>query len=112
MIENLYRTILRKLELSQEQLGDVKKLFAQDKICHGPFVKGDKRCPNTSALAQKENIDNDMSSGDIRRIFKKYDIVRKDLWMFYFLYDIPAMLSNKWASILNKKLEKVIKSMI
>jgi len=47
MLKSLYKRILGKLALNDEQLKILIKQLKSDNICTGPFVDDGKKCPNT-----------------------------------------------------------------
>jgi len=51
-------------------------------------------CPNTTALAIKEDDGNFLNAKEVKMLLKKYGITAGDLCSFYLLFDLPAMLSE------------------
>ena len=96
MIKWLYKRIIRKLDLSENQLGELKNKLVPESVCKGPFVKGNRMCPNTTALAIKEGVEKFTKSDEVRELLRKYGVGSIELWTFYFVFDIPAMLSDRF----------------
>jgi hypothetical protein len=55
ILKSQYKKILIKLDLSRVQLISLQNRLQSRYICTGPFVKEQKMCPNTTALALKIN---------------------------------------------------------
>lgn len=53
ILKSQYKKILKKLDLSTDQLHELRNTLQPKKICSGPFIQGEKMCPNTTALALK-----------------------------------------------------------
>lgn len=53
MLRKIYRKMLCKLALNDKQLGQLLLQLKGNNICAGPFIKGKKMCPNTTALSIK-----------------------------------------------------------
>jgi len=94
MIKRLYKRIIRKLNLSEDQLKELKSRLLPENICKGPFVQGEKNCPNTTALAIREGAGKFKTSGEVKMLMMKYGIKNIELWMFYAIFDLPAILSE------------------
>src|SRR3989338_6782943 len=90
----LYKRILKKLDLSADQLWNLGKKMTSRYICAGPFIRADKMCPNTTALSIKEGGLGFKDPNQIRKLFKIYNISSLDLWLFYFLFDMLASISK------------------
>lgn len=95
MLKALYKKILKKLGLTREELLLLKEKLSPENICKGPFIKDNKMCPNTTALAIKTNR-KFANSLEILEIFKKYKISRHELWLFYLQFDIPSKISERF----------------
>jgi len=95
MLKKLYKRIIRKLNLSVEQLKILKSRLTADNICCGAFTKDDKMCPNTNALAIKRGIERFESEQQVRVYLNNNGITNQELYPFYLLFDLPAMLSKK-----------------
>ncbi|MBI2627189.1 MAG: hypothetical protein HYW77_03010 [Parcubacteria group bacterium] len=96
MIKQLYKKIIRKFDLSEQQLGELKGRLVPENICKGPFVQGEKNCPNTTALAIKEGVGKFTVSGGVKKLMKKYGVKSTELWLFYAVFDIPAIFFEKY----------------
>ena len=96
MLKQLYKRIVRKFGLTQNQLRELKSRLVEENICKGPFVQGEKTCPNTTALAVKENITKFDASAQVKPLLIKHGIRKIELWVFYILFDLPALLSEKY----------------
>jgi hypothetical protein len=94
MLNWLYRRILKKLALKKDELINLQNRITPEQICAIKFVDGNKACPNTTALKVKlQQPLNDKAL--IKQKFQDHKIGNLELWAFMFLYDIPAMFSNK-----------------
>ena len=95
MLSILYIRIIKKLKLSREQLIDLKGRLQVGRVCEwGQFVDGDKKCPNTHPVAivlERENL----TKKETKQYLSNAGVTSLELWAFYLLYDIPAILSNK-----------------
>lgn len=92
----LYKHILRKLDLSVVQLEKLKGKLTTENICKGPFLSGNKMCPNTTALAIKQGVDAFQATGQVKGLLKEYRVNRVELWIFYAVFDIPALTSKNF----------------
>lgn len=112
MIKRLYKRIIRKFALSEAQLKELKTRLIPENICKGPFVQGDKNCPNTTALAIKEGMGKFTVSGKIKKLMKEYGVKRIELWAFYAAFDIPAILSENYLLKSLKEMRDAIDELI
>jgi len=96
MIKWLYKRIIRKLNLSKDQLIELKSRLTKENICKGPFVQGEKNCPNTTALALKKGIDKFKKTDEVWGLMKNRGVRKIELWSFYVVFDIPAILSERF----------------
>lgn len=96
MIKRLYKRIISKFDLSETQLKELRERLIPESICKGPFVQGEKNCPNTTALAIKEGIGKFKVSGTVKRLMEKYGVKSVELFAFYAIFDLPAILSEKY----------------
>ncbi len=103
MVRFLYKRILKKIDLSQEQLAELSQKLTPENICAGPFLKDGKMCPNTTALGLKAGK-NFSDTREIRTLFKQYGIGKFELAVFYLFFDIPALLSKR---LFEKSLESL-----
>ncbi|MBI2639282.1 MAG: hypothetical protein HYW90_00105 [Candidatus Sungbacteria bacterium] len=94
MLKRLYKRIIRKFDLSKGQLRELKDRLVEENICKGPFVRGEQNCPNTTALAIKEKVGKFKVSDEVGQLMVKYGVRRIELWIFYVLFDLPAILSE------------------
>lgn len=94
MVKLLYKRIIRKLGLSGAELKELKTRLIPENICKGPFVQGDKNCPNTTALAVKRGVAKFGTSDEVKRLMKEYGVKDIELWLFYVAFDLLAMLSD------------------
>jgi len=108
MIELLYRRILKKLKLNNFERNQLKEKLTTSNICKGPFLKNGKMCPNTTALAIKERVNAFQSTDQVKAVFKHYGISKFDLWLFYALYDVPALMSERLFDRLLQKLRNTV----
>jgi|SRR3989338_5766127 len=111
MLKSLYKQILGKLALSDEQLKILIKQLRSDNICAGPFVKNGKKCPNTMALNIKIGRNSLVANKEIRRLLNQHGVGSFDLWRFYLLFDFPARLSDRWFVMLKDKLIEAAKDL-
>lgn len=96
MIKKLYKRILKKLNLPADQLQELKNRLTHESICKGAFVQGEKNCPNTTALATKEGVDKFREANEVKKLLAKYGVGRIELWTFYVIFDLPAMISERF----------------
>ena len=89
-----YKKILKKLDFSVNQLTELKIRLVPKKICVGPFIKGEKLCPNTMALSLKLN-GRPSDKHAVRKLLNQFGITNFELIIFYILFDFPAMISDK-----------------
>ncbi len=93
--------MLRKMGLSSDQLRQLQNRLYVGKVPEGgQFIDGTKKCPNThpiAILASNENL----SKQETKGYLKKLGITFTEMWSFYLLYDVPAILSHK---LLEKRL--------
>ena len=112
MLKNIYKRILQKLNLSHEQLLELKGRLKSGSISIGPFMTGSKMCPNTNALAIKLNRDRFSSNGEVRKLLNGFGISNPELWMFYLLFDLPALFSKNMKDKNLRVLQSAIDEMI
>ncbi len=96
MIKWIYKRIIRKFGLSEDQLEELKNRLLPENICKGPFVQGEKNCPNTTALAIREGAGKFKASGEVKKLMMKYGINSIELWAFYAIFDLSAILSDRY----------------
>ena len=110
MLKNLYKRILKKLNLSKEELERLQAKLKPENISAGPFIEGSKMCPNTTALSIKlDKIK--LEDERVRQLFKKYKISNLDLVLFYLFFDMPSKLSTKQKFQSIHKLKEVVKEL-
>jgi hypothetical protein len=113
MLKSLYKRILIKLDLDTFQLQELSSKLNSDQVCAGDFVEGDKMCPNTLALAIKENVGRFTNSKQAKDLFPKYNIFQFELSvLFYILFDIPAKLSSRLHARLLSSLRESVTELI
>ena len=98
MIKSAYKSLIKKFNLSKDQLRELKEKLEEQKICKGPFFEEGKMCPNTTALSIKEKRNEFESSDEVVKLLNKYGVSRIELWKFYCLFDLPAMISKNFFS--------------
>ncbi len=97
MIKWIYKRIIRKIDLPKNQLIELNKRLLSENICKGSWVEGEKNCPNTTALAIREDVGRfKVDSGVKQLLLKKYRVSSVELWIFYVIFDIPAMISQRF----------------
>ncbi|MDO8510066.1 MAG: hypothetical protein Q7S15_00385 [bacterium] len=96
MIKLLYKRIIRKFDLSETQLKELRVRLVPENICKGPFIQGEKSCPNTTALAIKEKVSRFKTAGEVKKLMEKYSVKNAQLWAFYVIFDFPAILSERY----------------
>lgn len=96
MLKRLYKRIIRKFGLTENQLKELRDRLTSENICKGPFVQGEKNCPNTTALAIKEKVGKFRVSDEVGQLMARYGVRKIELWTFYTLFDLPAMLSEEY----------------
>jgi len=92
----IYKRNLEKLNLTKAELLDLKKELREDNICVGPFVKGNKMCPNTTALSIKLKVGKFKENKTVSKKLKEMGINKTTLMLFYLTFDLPAMVSHKF----------------
>ncbi|MCP6720405.1 MAG: NUDIX domain-containing protein [Patescibacteria group bacterium] len=112
MIKWLYKRIIRRLDLSKDQLRELKSRLTPESICKGPFVQGERNCPNTTALAIKEGVSKFTESDKVRGLLRKYGISGIELWAFYLVFDIPSTLSDGFFESSIKAMKRVVNELI
>ena len=112
MIKALYKRILKKLNLSKDQLMVLKERLASRNICKGPFLRDGKMCPNTTALAIREGREKFQKADEVMELLKRYHIGRTELWIFYALFDIPAMVSERFFKKALKDMRNAVDDLI
>lgn len=112
MIKLLYKRIIRKLNLSVNQLKELKDKLALENICKGPFVQGEKNCPNTTALAIKEGRGRFQESSEVKKLLKQRGVNNIELWTFYLLFDMPALISERFFKKALSSMRTVVNELI
>ena len=112
MLKEIYKRILKKLNLSNSQLEVLKGRLTIDNISSGPFIKEGKMCPNTNALAIKLDIDMFANSKDVRKQLNQSGVTNVELWFFYLLFDIPAVTSKVFFRNALSKLQAAVNELI
>lgn len=95
MVRYLYKRMLGKLRPSRNQLQTLKAQLIPENICKGPFILGDKKCPVTTALEIKENPNTLKDAAQVRAMLRNHGVGTIELMLFYALFDIPAIASEK-----------------
>jgi hypothetical protein len=112
MISWLYRRIIGKLQLSSDQLKQLHDKLQPSNICAYQFVKGAKMCPNTIALSIKERRQNFQGKSEIKALLKQHGITQLELWIFLLIYDLPAIISQRFLEKSLKTMRSIIETMI
>jgi len=112
MIKHLYKRIIRKFGLSEMQLKELHATLVQGNICKGPFMQGEKSCPNTTALAIKEKRTVLKDSSQVRALMRKYNVLGSELWVFYIVFDLPAQLSDSYFKKALKDMRNAVNELI
>jgi hypothetical protein len=107
----LYKKILRKIDLSRDQLTKLLNKLNTDNICTGPFLKGEKMCPNTTALSLKLGRTFN-SNTEIDRLLKQAKVSKLELVLFYLFFDVPAAFSFKLFEKTLKELKTAIRELM
>jgi hypothetical protein len=94
MLKTVYKSILKKLSLSKNQLGELISALNPNSICKGPFIQGEKMCPSTTALRIKLGSEKLTNSTQVKKLLRNYGITTWDLILFYIFYDVPSLLSE------------------
>ncbi len=92
----IYKKNLEKLNLTKAELLDLKKELRDDTICYGPFVKGNKMCPTTTALNIKLKVGKFKDGGMVSKKLKEMGLDKTTLMLFYLTFDLPSMVSQKF----------------
>ena len=108
MAKRLYKRILKKLNLTRDQLKELQTRLITRNVSRGPFLSGDKMCPNTTALAIKRGIARFRDDREVKRLLKQYTVTPVELWVFYALFDIPAMVSERLFTRLLQDLKSAV----
>lgn len=106
-----YKKILQKLDLSVDQLNELQNKLQAQNICAGPFIKGEKLCPNTMALSLKLN-ERPTDKITVRKLLNQSGITNFELIVFYLLFDLPARISNKFFNKLLENLKETVQELI
>ena len=96
MIKFFYKRIIKKLNLSRDQLEELKSKLSPDNICAGPFIFEGKMCPTTTALALKIHCSEFTDASKVRAQFRSFGINRADLLFLYIVFDFPSMFSERF----------------
>ena len=107
----IYKKNLERLNLTKSELLKLKQELKEDRVCYGPFVKGNKMCPTTTALSIKLKVgkfNNKVVSKKLREI----GISRIMLILFYLTFDVPSMISHKFFSRKLGDFRKVVEDLI
>lgn len=96
MIRFFYKRIIRKLNLSPEQLRTLQNRLVPEAICNGPFFKEGKMCPSTTALSLKLEQARLDDKTEILKQFRSFGISRFDLNLLYLVFDLPAIISDRF----------------
>lgn len=94
LYESIYKRILLKINLSKNDLLELKRMLNVKNTCSGPFIEKNKMCPVTNALALKNNIDIFKSKDKVHKQLKKYNINKLELYLFYLFFDLPTIFSR------------------
>lgn len=94
ILKSKYKKILKKLNLSRDQLKELHNELQPQNICAGPFIKDNKMCPNTIALSIKLNKKPE-NKVFIKKILNQSGVTSFELLIFYFLFDLPSIISGK-----------------
>jgi len=70
----IYRKILERINLSKKELLLLKKKLRKENICRGPFIKGDKMCPTTTALSIKVKAGKFKDNAIVSRIVDRREV--------------------------------------
>jgi hypothetical protein len=103
----LYRKILNKINLSDQEVLILKKKLTTNKVCSGPFIKNGKMCPVTTALSIKLKRKRFSGKKEIQESLDKIGVSRIRLWLFYLVFDLPSLISKR---IFKRNLETLKKS--
>jgi hypothetical protein len=95
MLKQVYKHILKKLNLSQKQLEILSNSLAVENICAGKFIREGKACPNTTALKIKLDEQQILRNEEACRLLRTFGVSRFDLALFYLLFDIPALVARR-----------------
>ncbi len=112
LLKNIYQNNIRALDLSKKQLETLKGRLLPNKVCYGPFIKDGKMCPTTTALSIKIRDRKFRDNSEIKIILRKSGIKKINLWIFYILFDIPSMLSERFFKNALNDLKEVINELI
>ena len=108
----IYKKNLEKLNLTKAELLELKKELREDNICYGPFVKGNKMCPTTTALNIKLKVGKFKDNNVVSKKLKEIGINKITLMLFYLTFDLPAMVSHKFFTRKLRDFRKVVDELI
>ena len=108
----IYKNLLKKINLSKAELLKLKKELREDNICYGPFVKGNKMCPTTTALSVKLKVARFKNGEMVSRKLKEEDVSKTMLMLFYLTFDLPSMISHKFFTRKLRDFRKIVDDLI
>jgi len=108
----IYRKVLEKLDLSKKDLQKLKNELKEEKICCGPFLKNDKMCPTTTALSIKLKAGKFKNSEIVSEKLRELGISKSRLYLFYLIFDLPAMISHKFFKRKLRDFRKVVDCLV
>jgi hypothetical protein len=68
-------------------------------------------CPNTTALSIKENGKRFADADEVRANLKAHGIGKPELWLFYLIFDLPSMVSNRYFEKSLKSLRESVRDL-
>lgn len=108
----IYKKILLQLKLTKPELRSLRAALLPDKIACGPFIKGEKMCPTTTALSIKLGHKKFSSNNEVAKLLRKAGVSKLILFAFYLSFDLPSMLSSKILERNLKQLEETVEQLI
>jgi hypothetical protein len=98
--------------LSKDELTELKSRLEPSNICTLQFFEDGKMCPNTTALAIKEGKEKFSGKQEVKDLLRRHGITKVELWIFLFLYDLPALISQRYFKESVRDFKSVIDKMI
>ncbi len=108
----LYRRILKKLNLSRDQLFELDQRLNANEICAHSFIGNQKMCPNTTALWIKQGKQPLTNSRQVKSELRQHGITGIELIPFYLVYDVPSILSKNMFKSKLKTLRSAVEELL
>jgi tRNA threonylcarbamoyladenosine biosynthesis protein TsaE len=96
MLGFAYKNVIKKLNLTPSQIGQLQERLKPENICFGNFVQGAKICPTTTALGivlGRSGFDTDR---EVKDLFKEKGVAMWRFYFFYIFFDLPSYFSKRY----------------